>query len=153
MTSVVTPPVRHYYITDKAFQKLILMAQQGHYVKPGTERAKGMSDFFNDLAHYALKDTRPPFVVQRHQEERRNNRAPTWTFTRFRRARSLKLTDEAIESYLTSALVFGIIEINPFPIGGPRRDTPYPAISIVLEAIGLGYLTPESMPIQVPNHE
>lgn len=144
-------PVHSYYLSERAYNSLIVMAQHQRYLPFGTRRAKGLSEFLNDLSSFSLEDTRPPLVLRRHREEERRNRAPTWVHTRLRRSRPLKLTDAAIENYVGCAYVFGIIRNDPFAIGGPRRTTPYPTVAFVLEAIGLKWLTPVDLPNKLPS--
>jgi hypothetical protein len=139
-------PAIAYYMSERAYGHLVFMAQKQGYIPWGAERAKGLSEFLNDLAHYALEDTRPELVRMRHEEEISHNRAPSWHHTRLRRARLLKLDENAIEKYFESALIFGILREEPFAVGGPQRNTPYPAIAYVLEGIGLEWLTPVDLP-------
>lgn len=134
-----------YYISDYAYNQLVYMAQKQGYIPWNTIRAKGMSNFLNDLASYPLEDTRPIHTKNRHEEEIRNNRAPTWT-NRSKRGRLIRLTDDSLQSYVEAALKFGIIREDPYPVGGPDRRTPYPTVGCVLEAIGLGWLTPQNLP-------
>lgn len=141
---------RSYYISDKAYNSLIGLGQRHKYILYGTSRAKGMSEFLIDLADKELEDTRPPFVRQRHEEEIKWNRAPTWLHSRQRRARLLTLTDHAIECYFKVAFEVGIIRVDPpYTIGGPARDNPIPSVAFVLEAIGLKWIQPinEDYPI------
>jgi hypothetical protein len=141
------PKARAYYITDLAFGKLVGLAQRHRYVRFGTERAKGLSEFLNDLSHFDMEDTRPQIVKERHEQEIRLNRSPTWLYVYNRRARLLSLTDEALQKYVEVALQVGIIKKDPYPIGGPDRRTPYPTVSLVIEGIGLGWITPVTIPI------
>lgn len=122
------------------------MAQRHKFVRFGSARVKGLSDFLNQLATIPLLDTRPDLVKMRHQEEIRNNRAPTWLHVRVRRSRLLKLNDDAIARYYLAAFQFGITRAQPYAVGGPDMRTPYPSVAFVLEAIGLGWLTPEEFP-------
>lgn len=137
---------RIYYLTEKSYAALIGMSQKCGYVKFGAQRAKGLSPFLIDLAQMPMDDTRPPLVKQRHDEEIKYNRAPTWMNSRLRRARMLSLNNDAIARYLLIAHKMGIIRTEPWIIGGPDRKTPYPTIAIVLEAIGLGWITPREFP-------
>lgn len=137
---------RAYYISDLSFNKLVGIAQRQQYVQFGSERVKGLSDFLNDLSKYPMEDTRPALVKERHQEEIKHDRAPTWTHIRTRRNRQLKLTDDAIERFFLVAYQMGIIRMKPFVRGGPDRRTPFPSVALVLEAIGLGWITPIELP-------
>jgi hypothetical protein len=139
-------PYIHYYLTDRSYAYLVHTAQKQGYVEFGAKRVRGMSDFLNDLALCEFEDTRPDLVKRRHNEERTFNRAPTWMNVRQRRARSLQLNPPAVDRYFLVALQMGIIEVEPFAVGGPARNTPYPSIAIVLEAIGLQWITPNMWP-------
>jgi hypothetical protein len=137
---------RTYYISDTAYFRLVNAAQRYRYVQFGSKRVKGLSEFLNDLAKIPMEDTRPPIVRERHVEEIRNNRAPTWMNTRLRRQRLLTLTEDSIQRYFLVAYQVGIVRADPYPVGGPDRSTPYPSVALVLEAIGLGWLTPIEYP-------
>lgn len=139
-------PARSYYISDFAYGRLIGMAQRNRFVEYGSNRVRGMSKFLNYLSVMPMNDTCPDLVKERHIQEIKNNRAPSWSHTRLRRNRLLKLTDDAIERYILVAWEMDIIRAEPWAKGGPDRSTPYPTISIVLEAIGLGWITPEMFP-------
>lgn len=140
------PDARAYYLTDNGYGKLVHMAQRARYVEFGASRVRGMSDFLNELCTTEFDDTRPELVRQRHEEEIAHGRAPTWMQNRNRRSRLLTLTDDAIARYFLVAYQVGIIRREPYAIGGPSRRTELPAVSLVLEAIGLGWITPADLP-------
>lgn len=135
-------PVRAYYISDVAYDRLTMFAQKARYVKFGASRAKGMSEFLSDLALKPLEDTRPPFTKERHAQEVAYGHAPTWLQYHTRRARLLSLTEDAVARYFKVGYQVGIIKAEPYAIGGPDRRTPYPTVAYVLEGIGLKWLTP-----------
>lgn len=140
-----------FYVSDKAFGHLVHLAQVRGYVKWGAQRVKGLSEFLNMLSESKFTDTRPDLVRQRHEEEIRMGRAPTWLHTRTRRARNLQLSETAIENYLELAYKVKIIKDEPYTIGGPSRLTPQPSVSLVLEGIGLQWLTPKTLPSPYEN--
>ena len=135
-----------YYVSHKAFSQLLLKAKEGGYVKWNSDRARGFSQFLNELAQIEMTDSRPPLVYQRHLEEVAHNRAPTWMNVRMRKCRLLYLTEDSIARYLLVAFDVGIIRGEPYAIGGPDRKTPYPTVSLVIEGLGLGWITPEKFP-------
>lgn len=138
-----------YYLSDKAYNHLIHLAQIKKYVSFGSARVKGLSTFLNELATFELLDTRPDNVKKRHEEQEALGRAPTWLHHRQRRARSLSLTDDAIQRYFKVAFEVGIIQNEPFIVGGPSRLTPIPSVAYVLEGIGLEWLTPKDLPTKL----
>jgi hypothetical protein len=140
------PEPRLYYISDTAYNRLITLAQQARYVPYGSNKVIGLSAFLNDLASCPFRDTRPPLVKQRHEQEIALNHAPTWTSVKFRRTRTLKLTDDAIARYYLMSHRVGITRKEPYVRGEPSRISPYPAIGFVLEGIGLQWLTPTELP-------
>jgi hypothetical protein len=146
MISVPRQAAISYYLSDYSYSRLIGMAQRHKYIPFGSERAKGLSQFFIDLSVMPFEDTRPPLVKDRHREEEKHGSAPTWLHIRTRRARLLTLTDDAIARYFLVAYQVGIIRTEPFIKGGPDRRTPYPSVALVLEAIGLGWITPTEFP-------
>lgn len=139
-------PSRIYYVSDYAYSRLLTMAQQGRFVSYGASKARGMSRFIDTLSYIPMDDTRPDLVRRRHEEEIRNNRAPTWLHIKIRRARLLTITDDTIARLLLVAHQVGIIGDKPFAVGGPKRNIPYPIVALVIEAIGLGWITPEYIP-------
>lgn len=139
-------PVSIFYISDHAFGHLVHLAQLRGYVPYGSQRVKGLSKFLNDLAKTKFIDTRPDLVVRRHQEEIEHDHAPTWTHTRTRRARNIQLTDDSLARYLLVASNNGIIRNPPYTTGNPQMTTAQPAVSLVLEGIGLEWLTPDTLP-------
>lgn len=139
--------VHTYYISDKAYNALTGMGQRRRFIPFGTARVKGLSEFLSLLARSSFEDTRPPNVKLRHQEEMAHNRAPNWAHSRQRRARPLTLTDDAIARYWNIAFLVGITRAEGFAIGGPPTNIPYPSVAYVLEAIGLGWLTPDTLPL------
>lgn len=137
-----------YQISDPAYNKLSLIAQRQSYIPIGAQRLKGMSTFLEDLSKQKFMDTRPQHILLRHNLEIRAGRAPVWRALQYpRRTRLLTLTEKAQERYIILALAIGIITEEPFVVGGPSRLTNTPTISHVLEAIGLGWITPEKLPI------
>lgn len=147
-------PISVFYISDRAYNHLVHLAQTKHYVKWGTKRAKGLSNFLNDLAldNFSLSnksrfiDTRPPLVKQRHEEEIRLDRAPSWLHTRTRRAHNLILSEDTINKYMHVALQMGIAREEPYTIGNRSTLSPQPNVSLVLEGIGLTWITPDRLP-------
>lgn len=119
------------------------MAQRNNWVSYGTQRARGLSEFLNELSREKLIDNRPPNIVRRHEEEARYGRAPTWTYVRQRRARLLTLNEDTIVRYFKVAYEVGITRAEPWPIGGPDMKTPYPSVAFVLEGIGLEWIIPK----------
>ena len=144
---------RSYLITDAAYGRLITMAQQRRFVKYGSERVKGLSEFLTELSKVEFIDNRPIYVKEMHEQEIKFGRAPTWFRTRDRRPRRLTLTEDAIERYVMIALRAGIIKDEPYAVGGPQRLTPYPTVSNVLEVIGLQWLLPDSLPLGLTANE
>lgn len=139
-------PPRAYYLSDPAYNVLINIAQVKKYVARNSDRAKGLSTFLNDLAQMKMTDTRPSIVIERHNQEIKHNHAPTWLKYHNRRGRLLKLSDDAIARYILHAHKVGIIRDEPWPVGGPDRKLPYATISLVLEGIGLQWITPDEWP-------
>lgn len=144
---------RSYLITDAAYGRLITMAQQRRYVKYGSERVKGLSEFLTALSAVEFIDNRPDYIKEMHTQEIKFGRAPTWFRTRDRRPRRLTLTEDAIERYVMIALRAGIIKDEPYIIGGPLRRTPYPVVANVLEVIGLQWLLPDNLPLARSDYE
>jgi hypothetical protein len=142
-----------FYVSDKAYGHLVILAQQCGYVKWGSGRVKGLSQFINDLAHTTFYDTRPDLVKERHRDEMRMGRAPTWLHTRTRRMRSLQLDEYTIKKFVEVALQVGIIRPEPDVIGSVSRITPGPTVALVLEAIGLRWITPSTLPPMKPLNE
>jgi hypothetical protein len=135
-------PVRLFYLSDKSFEKLVFMAKKAGYVAWGANRLRGLSEYLSELAQLSFTDTRPPLVVERHNQEIQEHHAPTWS-TRARRTHALMLTEDAIARYYLVAFQVGIMRINPSYLHGtPSRLTPTPAVSHVLEAIGKEWITP-----------
>lgn len=137
---------RLFYLSDGAYDYLITKAQHNGWLPWGTKRVKGISPFLCKLATYEMEDTRPDLVRQRHEEEIQHNHAPTWLHNKMRRSRMLMLTDDAVARYLLIAHIMGIIKNEPWATGGPDMRTPYPTVSLVLEAIGLRWITPVAWP-------
>lgn len=138
-----------YYISDHSYQNLTQMGQRQGYIRLQAARAHGMTDFLDALSKSNFQDTRPNHVKIRHESEIRNFRAPTWTSYFQRRTRLLSISDEAMARFIQIALSFGIIEPKPFAVGGPSRLTMIPTTSLVLEGIGLGWITPVNLPLKV----
>lgn len=139
---------RIYYISDKAYQKLVQFSVRQGYKKLETERAYGMSEFLEDLAYYDFIDTRPQSIIERHNQEIAHDRAPTWTSYGNRRPRMLYLPAPAIQRYITQAYIFGIIREVPYVKGGPSVVQPISVVAYVLEGIGLEWITPIRFPIK-----
>ena len=137
---------RAYYLSNNAYDRLVGMAQKRQYVKWGTNKAKGLSSFLNDLAQIELEDTRPASVRERHEQEMKYNRAPTWLQIRIRRARLLTLTEDALARYWKVAFEVGICKAGGYAVGGPTMRSPVPSVAYVIEAIALGWLTPVEWP-------
>lgn len=143
-----------YFISDRAYDILTQYGQRQGYIKLPTNtkeaanRANGMSAFLEALPYTSFEDTRPQLVRQRHQEEIKHNRAPSWTGYYSRRQRQITLTEQAMEKYIMIAISLNIITPEPYAVGGPSRLTFIPTISLVLEAIGLKWLTPVSFPLK-----
>lgn len=137
-----------YYISDKAYDKLVVFAIQQRYVKPAALKKRGMSEFLNDLCYMKFEDTRPDNVKQNHQIMINAHRAPIWTLYPVRRTRALYLSQPTINRYMKLALQVGIIKEEPWTIGGPSRTNPVSVISYVFEGLGLGWITPEKWPIK-----
>jgi hypothetical protein len=148
-----TVPITMFYVSDKAYNHIVLLAQQCGYVKYGSNKVKGLSTFINDLAHTTFYDTRPELVKARHRDEMRMGRAPTWLHTRTRRMRNLQLDESTIRKFVEVALQVGIIRPEPDTIGGVSRLTPGPTVALVLEAIGLQWITPTVLPATRPANE
>ena len=139
---------RLYYISDTAYQHLIMLATRQGYKKLNTERAVGISEFLSDLAYYDFSDTRPYQIVERHKQEIENNRAPTWTSYSVRRTRMLYITLPSIQRYVQLALKVGIIRREPYLYGNVSITKPVSIVGYVIEAIGLKWLTPNSYPLK-----
>lgn len=137
-----------FFISDQAYSVLTRLGQRQGYINIDPKRVNGMSKFLEDLADANFKDTRPSTVVQRHEAEVRFGRAPLWATYHLRRQRLLTLSDLALMKYMQIALSFGIINPEPFPVGGPSRLTMIPTTSLVLEGIGLEWITPISVPLK-----
>lgn len=139
-----------YYISEPAYLHLIDLAIKHNYVAKNYVRTHGLSRFLNILSAQTFTDTRPLHVVERHDMEIAYLRAPSWTNFEPRIPRNLKLLEVTQERYVELAFKVGIIENNPWTIGGPRRIYLPSIIGCVLEGIGLGWITPKEIPVYNP---
>lgn len=137
-----------YYISDTAYNKLVIQATIQRYIKQGSLKKRGMSEFLNDLCYMTFKDTRPLHIKQNHEILKSMHRAPIWTLYPVRRTRALYLEEPTILRYMQLALQVGIIEEEPWTIGGPSRTKPVSVLGYVFEGIGLGWITPTQWPIK-----
>ena len=131
------------YLSDYSYNRLISLAQRNRWLPYEVKRAHGLSAFLNALSHFPLVDTRPENIRRRHDEEIKMNHAPTWSYVSQRRSRLLTLNEETIALLFRVAFQVGIIRAEPWAVGGPRRNSPIPSIAFVIEAIGLGWISPK----------
>lgn len=137
----------YFYVSDKAYDTLIALAKQQNYVQRSLIRPRGLSEFLEALSNYRMQDTRPDSEVERHLFEISTHHAPIWASYYLRRARALTLYRQSTANYIHIALQMGIIrEEAPWTIGGPNRLNPTSVIGYVLESIGLGWITPVTLP-------
>lgn len=145
-------PTHLFYVSDYAYDKLVLKAIEQLYVAKDARRASGMSRFIEDISKVSVRDTRPEHIKRRHTEEIRTGHAPKWMTYHERRTRLLQMTPETLERYYVMAHVIGILRDDPWPIGGPNRQNPVAVTSYVLESLGLGWITPERWPLNTLEH-
>jgi hypothetical protein len=137
-----------FFVSDEAYGRLTRLGQRQSYINITPQRVNGMSKFLEDLSSANFKDTRPLNVKQRHESEVRLGHAPTWISYHVRRQRLLTISDTSMIRYMGIALSFGIITPEPYAVGGPSRLTMIPTTSLVLEGIGLGWITPVTVPLK-----
>lgn len=150
------------YISDPAWQRLKTWAYELHYVRVPVHdgRPRGISAFLRALAWYEFEDTRPEEIQGTGQ----------WCtgygpYTQ----RALDFTPACVVQYGRLALQFGIYPyrtqrpvidgyrreatppvLYPLGVGPPGSPSLNALIGPVLEAVGLGYLSPLGRPAEAP---
>ena len=135
-----------YHLSDEAYDNLIVIAETFQFISKGTEKKRGISEFFNALAEKDFIDTRPDELREYDEAMLRNYRQPMWGLGLYtRRPRYLKLTDKALELYVKHAILHRIFVGREYT-GGPYFKSQIAITAAILEAIGLHFLTPVEFP-------
>ena len=138
------------YISDDAYEFLVLKAVDGEFVRAGTHRRGGMGYFLGQLSRIECYDTRPKYLRETDNFMIAANRTPYWSAgLHVKRARLLTIDNNAIERFCTTAVIHGIFIKKGF-IGGPKPKSPISIAGAVIEAIGVEYLEPIYWPL---NHK
>lgn len=134
-----------YAISDIAYNHLVRLATDTGFVKSGAVHKIGISRFTERLSYRRMIDTRPRSIKGADRELLRIGRVPVWKRHYQRWARTLNLSEEAIERYCRIAIEHRIVIGRGYK-GGPNWKSATSIVGAVLEAIGLGWLTPTSLP-------
>lgn len=137
-----------YHISDKAYEHLVELAIEHNFVRGGSLRRAGMSRFIERLAFRTFVDTRPDEYRAADEARMSRFRCPIWVDGSIRRMRTLDLSDEALSQYCAKALELNIT-LGRYYRGGPWWKSPTSITATMLEAIGLGWLTPTRIPVEL----
>lgn len=132
------------FLSDQAFEGLREQAKEAQFIR-GDTNAYGLGQYLTALAPHTLYDTRPYQLRNVDATMLSTNRLPVWAGELPRRRRSISFPPSTLTILATHARNLGIVN--------PRVPTsllrPNSLASVVLEAIGIGWLTADVHPLFV----
>lgn len=131
-----------YHLSDKAYNRLCRLAEGCKFIKGGTARKAGISNFFTALSYRVYKDARPEDFTQYDDYMIENWRTPIWAKgLETRRQRALVLPETALTRFTAIAIQHRIFVGRDYR-GGPYHKSQVAITAAVLECIGLELLVP-----------
>jgi hypothetical protein len=141
----------NYYISEIAYTTLVNLGIQQGFINRTSKNAVGMSRFLERLSFCEFEDTRPSYAYEIHREELATEHQPKWALEGEPRiSRFFTLSDEAMQNYTESAFKLQVIITRPLANGGQGKNTILRIVGVMLEAIGLEWVTPLTLPAAVP---
>lgn len=124
------------YISDNGYNGLCEQARSNFYT---TTSNRGLTDYISAASKCKFNDTRPTYMISASLRNLEEGKWPIWTWGDVAKPRRPVLADEALRNLNAIAQRYGIKE--------RQHDAPHAIASAVLEAIGLGLLTPINIPV------
>ncbi len=136
-----------YYLSSTAYNRLRQIAKENGFVKFKAIRTQGMSLFLEKLAFSKFHDTRPEWAIQQHNMSLAREVRPKWSLNNERKIpHRIHLSDEALSLYVAAAIDTGVFINRRLANGGRIVNTPVVIVSSFLEALGIGWVTADSIP-------
>lgn len=134
----------YLYLSDDAVAFLKRQAKDYSYIsRHAHNNSRGFGDYIVALASCKFIDTRPYDVKQMDMPLLESGELPEWSLSLQRKPVLVKVTDDAVAKLRETALHFGITN----KLRADSADLKYSPVSAMLEAVGIGWLSPVDMPV------
>lgn len=130
---------RTLFVSDEAYDNLILMARKAGYVK-GTQTAKGLRHYVEHIMQCDMQDARPEDVRSQDAALRSAGYAAEWRMYSPRKRRTVKLTQATLFHASVQCVTLGITHLDRILIGAPDCINLQQCMSALLEAIGTDWV-------------
>lgn len=140
-----------YYLSFTAFENITQLAKNRGFIKQNNKNSYGLSEFLDSVSCLKFIDTRPDWAKRQHIAELKREVRPKWSFMGEKKiARFLDIKDETIVNFVQIGIELGIIITRPLTNGGQAKLTDLAITGHVIEAFGIEWITPVSLPLFVP---
>lgn len=124
------------------------------YINSKSINAVGLSAFLEDLSFMSFVDSRPDSVKEKHRSDLAREVYPKWKYQLERsEVRCLTLTEETDANYIEIAVQVGILIDRKIANPGRAVKSIESIVSQVIEAIGIGWITTDTLPSSVRRND